>query len=67
MTVQEIAATLPALSTGDLHEIERKIHELYRQRDEPVIYDDDYGVWTEGDQASAAAEVFAMLDEQDGR
>jgi hypothetical protein len=65
MTAQQIAATLPALSTGDLHEIERKIHELYRQRNEPVIYDDDYGIWTAEDQASAAAEVFALLDEQD--
>ena len=65
MTVGEIAATLPALSTGDLHEIERKIRELYRQRHEPVIYDDAYGVWTAEDQASAAAEVFALLDQHE--
>jgi hypothetical protein len=67
MTMQEIAATLPSLSTDDLHRIECRIRELYRQRNDPVIYDDDYGVWTEEDQASAAAEVFAMFDEQEKR
>ncbi len=65
MTIQEIAVTLPALSTGDLHKIEREIHQLYRQRNEPVIYDDAYGIWTAEDQASAAAEVFALLDEHE--
>ena len=30
--------------------IERAIHDLYRVRRERIIYDDNYGIWTEQDQ-----------------
>ena len=38
------------------------LSELYRARHETIIYDDDYGIWTEQDQNSVAAEVFELLD-----
>ena len=62
LTVQEIEASLPNLSTDELQHIERVIRDLYRARHETIIYDDDYGIWTEQDQNSVAAEVFELLD-----
>ena len=61
-TVEEITASLPNLSTNELQCIEQAIHDLYRARCERIIYDDDYGIWTEQDQNSVAAEVFELLD-----
>ena len=61
-TVQEIEASLPNLSTDELQHIERVIRDLYRARHETIIYDDDYGIWTEYDQNSVAVEVFELLD-----
>jgi len=66
-TIKEIEALLPSLSTDELHHLERVIHALYRARNEPIIYDDAYGVWTAHDQASAASEVFELLDRQEER
>ena len=65
-TSNEIVASLPNLKTNELHHIERVIHDLYRARNEPIIFDDSYGVWTEYDQASVASEVFELLDRQEG-
>lgn len=64
-TIQEIAALLPNLTTAELHHIERVIHDLYRVRHESIIYDDDYGIWTEYDQASVASEVLEMFDKEE--
>ncbi len=61
-TIQEITEALPNLSTDELRHIERAIRDLYRARHETIIYDDDYGVWTEQDQNSVAAEVFESFD-----
>lgn len=61
-TVQQIAASLSTLTTAELHHIEQVIHDLYGVRHEPIIYDDDYGIWTEYDQVSVASEVFEMFD-----
>ena len=61
-TVQEIEALLPNLSTDELQCIERVIHDLYWARHETIIYDDDYGIWTEQYQNSLAAEVCELLD-----
>lgn len=63
--VAEIEAELPDLCTEDLHHIECMIHELYRRRNERVIYDDAYGLWISEDQTSAASEVFALFDKQE--
>ena len=65
--VAEIEAELPDLRTEDLHHIECVIHELYRRRNERVIYDDAYGLWMTEDQTSAASEVFALFDEQEAQ
>jgi hypothetical protein len=54
-TFDEIKSALPKLSTVELYWIERSIHELYRQRNQHIIYDDAYGIWTEEDQASVGA------------
>ena len=61
-TVQEIEASLPNLSTDELRHIEQVIRDLYRARHEMIIYDDDYGIWTEQDQNSVVVEVFESLD-----
>ena len=57
-TIQEITAVLPNLSTDELSHIEKAIHNLYRARHEHIIYDDDYGIWTEQDQISAGRSSF---------
>ena len=63
---EDIVAALPTLSSPELHRIERSIRELYRHRREPILYDDAYGAWTEEDQASAAAKVFALIEAHEG-
>ena len=65
-TLDEIQAVLPNLSIKELFSIERSIHEIYRERDARMIYDDSYGVWTEEDQTSASAEVMALMDAAEG-
>lgn len=62
LTAQEIEASLTNLSTNELRHIEQIIRDLYRARHEMIIYDDDYGIWTEQDQNSLAAEVFELLE-----
>ncbi len=64
-TFQEITAALPNLSSDELQHLEEVIHILYRKRESHIIYDDDYGTWTEQDQNSAAAEVFRLLDKEE--
>ena len=61
-TIKKIIAALPNLSTDELRHIEQVIQDLYRARHETIIYDDDYGIWTEHDQNSLAAEVFESLE-----
>lgn len=65
LTAQEIEASLTNLSTDELQHIERVIRDLYRARHETIIYDDDYGIWTEQDQVSVAAEVFQMFEKDE--
>ena len=62
LTAQEIEASLTNLSTDELRHIEQVIRDLYRARHEMIISDDDYGIWTEQDQNSLAAEVFELLE-----
>ena len=64
-TVAEITNALPELSTQELQQIERALIGIYRQRHNGIIYDDAYGVWTEEDQVSAAAQVFALMDAEE--
>ena len=64
-TIQEITRALTNLSTDELQHIERIIRDLYRDRHETIIYDDGYGIWTEQDQISVAAEVFQQLEREE--
>ena len=64
-TVAEITNALPELSTEELQKVERALISIYRQRRTGIIYDDTYGVWTEEDQASVAAGVFAIMDAEE--
>jgi hypothetical protein len=67
-TVSEIRAALSRLTNEDLREVDAALRQQFRVRKVGVLYDDAYGVWTEEDQASAAAEVFALMDrEEQGR
>ncbi len=62
-TVAEITNALQALTTEQLQEVERALISIYRQRKTGIIFDDAYGVWTEEDQAAAAAQTFALMEE----
>ena len=66
-SVIEIQAALPNLTVEELRAIDTAVREQFRARKVGILYDDSYGVWTEDDQASAAAEVFAMLDREEER
>lgn len=68
-TVAEITNVLPNLSTEELQQVERTLISIYRQRKSGIIFDDDYGVWTEEDQMAVADQAFRMLDkaEQKGK
>jgi len=64
-TVAEIQAALPKLGNDELRQVEEAVRQLYRERKAGIIFDDAYGLWTEADQASAAAEVFRMFDSEE--
>jgi len=64
-TVAEIQAALPKLGNDELRQVEEAVRLLYRERKAGIIFDDAYGLWTEADQASAAAEVFSMVDKEE--
>ena len=66
-TVAEIQAALPELGNDELRQVEQTVRQLYRARNAGIIFDDAYGVWTEADQASAAAEVFVLFDREEAR
>lgn len=42
--------------------VEAAVHRLQRQRGVGIIYDDAYGLWTEDDQVSVAAEAWKMIE-----
>jgi hypothetical protein len=66
-TVTEIQAALPQLTTEELQAVDIALREQLRARKIGILYDDAYGLWTEEDQASAAAEVFALMDQEEKR
>ena len=61
-TVAEIEEVLPKLSPVELMRVEAALHAVQRQRGGAILHDDAYGVWTEDDQASVAAEAWDCLD-----
>jgi hypothetical protein len=64
-TVIEMRGALPRLTNEELQQLEASLHEQYRARKIGILYDDAYGIWTEEDQDSAAAEAFALIDQQE--
>ena len=65
-TLAEIEAALPKLTPEELMRVEAALHKLQRERKVGIIFDDAYGVWTEDDQASLAAEAWQILDGKPG-
>ena len=61
-TVAEIEAALPKLTAPELAQIERALHNQYRQRGGGIVYDDDYGAVTEADLIASADEAFQAYD-----
>ena len=66
-TVAEIKSALSSLNNEQLREVEQAVRQLYRTRNNGIIFDDAYGIWTEEDQASAAAEAFRLMDQEEAR
>ena len=62
-SVSEIRTALPGLTTQELQAVDAALREQFRARKIGILYDDAYGLWTEEDQASAAAEAFALMDQ----
>jgi hypothetical protein len=65
--LSEIQAALPLLSPEELQAVDVALRDQFRARKLGILYDDAYGLWTEEDQASAAAEAFALMDRQESR
>ncbi len=65
-TLNEIQAVLPRLTTEELRVVDAAVRAQFRARKVGVVYDDAYGLWTEEDQASAAAEAFGLMDGEEG-
>lgn len=63
--MKEIQAALPRLSAEELGLVEAALLEQFRKRKVGILYDDAYGVWTEEDQASAAAQAFVLMDREE--
>ena len=62
-TLAEIENALPQLSAEELMRVEAALHRLQRERKQGIIFDDAYGVWTEDDQASVAAEAWSLMED----
>ena len=58
---------MPQLTTEELCAVDAALREQFRARKVGILYDDAYGLWTEQDQASAAAEAFALMDQETER
>ena len=66
-TVSEIRTALPRLTIEELRVVDAALREQFRARKIGILYDDAYGLWTEEDQASVAAEAFALMDQPQKR
>ncbi len=64
-TVSEIEAALSRLTAEELQAVDVALRRQFRERKLGILYDDTYGLWTEEDQASAAAEAFALMDREE--
>jgi len=66
-TVNEVRTALPGLTAEELRAVDAALREQFRARKIGILYDDAAGLWTEDDQASAAAEAFALMDQESRR
>jgi hypothetical protein len=57
-TIAEIEAVLPKLTAEELGQVERAVHNQFRQRGGGIIYDDTCGVETEADLIASTDEAF---------
>lgn len=64
-TVAEIREVLGKLTSEELRQVEEAVRTQYRTRKDGILYDDSYGMWMESDQVSAAAEAFALMDQEE--
>ena len=62
-TLAEIEDALPKLNAEELMRVEAALHRIQRERKQGIIFDDAYGVWTEDDQASVAAEAWSLMED----
>ena len=62
-TVSEIRTALTRLTTEELRIVDAAVREQFHTRKIGILYDDVYGLWTEEDQASAAAEALGLMDQ----
>ena len=61
-TVAEIEAVLAKLTTKELVQVEKAVHNQFRQRGGGIVYDDAYGVETEADMIASADQAFLEYD-----
>lgn len=66
-TVSDIQAVLPRLTAEELRAVDAALRQQFRERKLGILYDDAYGLWTEEDQSSVAAEAFALMDREEKR
>ncbi len=52
---------------SDLPAVDAALRQQFRVRKPSILYDDAYGIWTDEDQASAAATAFALFDTEEKR
>ncbi len=64
-TLTEIEAAIAKLPTRDLLHLEQAVHQLYRERGEPLIYDDTHGAVTESDLIASADLAFQEYDKEE--
>ena len=64
-TVSEIREALHRLTPDELQVVDAALRDQFRARKMGILYDDAYGLWTEDDQASAAAEAFALMERKE--
>ena len=65
--IGEIQAALPNLTPHELQILDAALRAQFRERKIGILYDDAYGVWTEEDQASLAAQAFEFLEQEESR
>jgi hypothetical protein len=66
-TIAEIEAVLPKLTAEELGQVERAVHNQFRQRGGGIIYDDTCGVETEADLIASADEAFQAYDKAEAK